>query len=264
VINSRLSIDAMCTFRWSFDRELALWQDLGARHAGLLMNKIDDDPDRHLAALDDAGIRISTLITAGFQLADRSTWDQTRATQRAMIDRVAAHDGHSIYFTTGRTVRCDWDEDVALFAEAVAPSVEHGRAKGVIAAFEPSLRTSASFCTRLADAVDIAERTGLGIVSDFSNNWMERGLAQTLKRAMPHIALVQIGDIAISGSGGRSHIGRGDLPLERMMGDVMSAGYEGVFDLEVVPADYTVDTNETELRAGIAAASELLDTMGIR
>lgn len=259
----RLSVDAMCTFRWPFERELALWKDLGVRHAGLLMNKIADDPERHLGALDDAGIRISTLITGGFRLAAPETWDVTREAQKAMIDMVAAHGGHSIYFTTGRTVNCDWEEDVALFAQAVAPTAEHARAKGVIAAFEPSLRTSVSFCTRLADALEIAERTGLGIVSDFSNNWMERGLAATLKRAMPHIALVQIGDIAISGPGGRSHVGQGDLPLARMMSDVLDAGYEGVFDLEVVPADYTADTDEAELRAGIAAASDLLHAAGI-
>ncbi|MFK4870523.1 sugar phosphate isomerase/epimerase family protein [Novosphingobium sp. ZW T3_23] len=261
--NARLSVDAMCSFQWPFERELALWRDMGVRHAGLLMNKIADDPKTKLAALDGVGIRISTLITAGFQLADRSNWDATRAIHREMIDLVAAHEGHSIYFTTGRTIRCDWDEDCALFAEAVAPTVEHARRQGVIAAFEPSLRTSASFCTTLSDAIEVAERTGLGIVSDFGNNWMERGLPKTLKRAMPHIALVQIGDIAISGRGGRAHIGQGDLPLKRMMGDVLDAGYEGVFDLEVVPADYAAETDEGELRAGIQAASDLLDAMNV-
>ncbi len=261
--NARLSVDAMCSFQWPFERELALWTDMGVRHAGLLMNKIADDPETKLSALDRAGIRISTLITAGFQLTDRSTWDATRAAHRAMIDLVAAHEGHSIYFTTGRTVRCDWDEDCALFAEAVAPTVEHANRQGVLAAFEPSLRTSVSFCTTLSDAIEVAERTGLDIVSDFGNNWMERELPKTLTRAMPHIALVQIGDIVISGRGGRAHIGQGDLPLKRMMGDVLDAGYEGVFDLEVVPADFTAETDEDELRAGIQSASDLLDAMNI-
>ena len=97
----------MCTFRWPFERELALWKDVGVGHAGLLMNKIADDPGRHLGALDDAGIRISTLITAGFQLAAPETWGATRETHKAMIDLVAAHGGHSIYFTSGRTVRLE-------------------------------------------------------------------------------------------------------------------------------------------------------------
>ncbi|HUD30923.1 MAG TPA: TIM barrel protein [Novosphingobium sp.] len=263
MIHPKLSVDAMCSFRWPFARDLAVWRDMGVRHAGLLISKIADEPDRHLDALDAAGIAVSTLITGGFLLGDRTTWDATRRDHRQAIDLVAAHGGHSIYFTTGRTVNCDWDEDLALFAEAVAPTVAHAREKGVVAAFEPSLRTSVSFCTRLADAVEIADRTGLGIVSDFGNNWMERGLSATLRRAMPHVALVQIGDVAISGPGGRLHVGSGDLPLRRMMGDVLDAGYTGVFDLEVVPADYSAETDEEELRAGIAAASALLDDMGV-
>jgi hypothetical protein len=48
-----------------------------------------------------------------------------------------------------------------------------------------------------------------------------------------------------------------------MMNEVLDAGYEGVFDLEVVPADYTADTGEAEFRAGIKAASDLLYAAGI-
>jgi sugar phosphate isomerase/epimerase len=259
----RLSVDAMCSFRWPFEREFALWKDMGVRHAGLLMNKIEHDAERYLDAMDEARIGISTMITAGFDLTNPATWEETRALQRRMIDLVANHSGHSIYFTTGRTVRCDWNEDLALFEEAVAPTVAYGRKRDVLASFEPSLRTSASFCTTLRDAIDVAERTGLKIVSDFGNNWMERDWAATVRRAMPHIALIQIGDIDIAGRGGRSHIGKGDLPVKRMIDDILRAGYDGVFDLEVVPADYSAETDEAELREGISAASALLYELGV-
>jgi sugar phosphate isomerase/epimerase len=268
-VNPRLSIDSMCTFTWPFEQELALWSELGVRHVGLLINKVDDAPERKLKQLDDAGIRISTLIVGGFQLADRSNWAATQAAQRAAIDMVAEHRGLSIYFTSGRTVRCDWDEDFALLAEAVAPTVAYGRERGVIAALEPTTRTSSSFVTTLADGIDVAERTGLGIVADFANVWAERGLPQTIRRAAPHVALWQIDDIVIGGTGrpapgGRAHIGEGELPLERMMRDVLASGYREVFDLEVVPADFTQPIDEAELRRGIAAASALLDTMGVQ
>ena len=46
-----LSIDAMSTFNWSFDQDLALWKDLGVRHAGLLISKIADDPAREVRTL---------------------------------------------------------------------------------------------------------------------------------------------------------------------------------------------------------------------
>ena len=73
-----------------------------------------------------------------------------------------------------------------------------------------------------------------------------------------HIALVQIGDIDVDASAGRVHVGMGDLPLKRIIGDVLDAGYEGVFDLEVVPADFSAETDEHDLRRGIEAASALM------
>lgn len=262
MINPRLSVDAMCTFSWPFARERAVWLDMGLRHAGLLHNKVRDDP-AGLDELDAAGMGISTVITGAFDLADRSSWEATRALQREAIDLAAAHYGHSIYFTSGRTVRHDWNEDLELLAEAVAPTVAYGKERGVIAAFEPTLRTSVSFCTSLLDAIDVAERTGLGIVADFGNNWMERDLEDRLRRAMPHIALVQIDDIDPAANGGRVHVGQGTLPLHRWLTTILDAGYEGVFDLEVVPADFSAATDEAELRAGIEAASRLLDDLGI-
>ena len=268
MMHPRLSVSAMCSFRWSFDQDLALWSDLGVRHAGLLISKLTDDPQDKMARLAAAGIGCSTLITGGFDLRDPETWDRTRAQHRHAIDLVASIGGHSIYFTSGRTVRCDWDEDLGLFAEAVAPSLAYANDQGVLCAFEPTQRTSVSFVTTLADAIDAAECTGLKIVADFGNNWMERDLPSLLERAMPHIALMQIGDMVIGSSGkpppgGRAHIGQGELPLKRMMQDVLDAGYAGVFDLEVVDADFAADCDETELRRGIEAASRLLTDMGI-
>jgi hypothetical protein len=237
----------MCTFSWSFEQELTLWSDMGVRHVGLLINKVADAPERKLKQLDDAGIRISTLIVGGFQLADRSTWAANQAAHREAIDMVAEHGGLSIYFTSGRTVRCDWDEDFALLAEAVAPTVAYGKQRGVIAALEPTTRTATSFVTTLADGIDVAERTGLGIVADLANVWTERGLPRTIQRAAPHVALWQIDDIVI---GGLQH--------------VLDTGYREVFDLEVVAADFTQPIDEAELRRGIAAASALLDRMGVK
>lgn len=268
MIHKRLSVDAMCTFPWSFDQDLALWSDMGVRHAGLLVSKIGDDPDGNMARLTAAGIHCSTLITEAFELRDPDSWDRTRASHRAAIDLVAKHGGHSIYFTPGRTTCVSWAEDLNRLAEAVAPTVAYAREKSVLAAIEPSIRTSVSFVNSLRDAIDVAERTGIGLIADFGNMWMERDFRETLARAMPHIALMQIGDVIIGSTGrpapgGRVHIGEGELPLKRMMQDVLDAGYAGVFDLEVVGPNFATGCDEPALRRGIEAASALLVGMGI-
>jgi sugar phosphate isomerase/epimerase len=264
----RLSVDSMCSFRWSFEQDLALWSSMKLHHAGLLITKLAGDPDGRMQQLTDAGIRASTLITESFDLCDPESWDATRAAHRDAIDLMARHGGHSIYFTPGRTTTISWQEDFDRLAEAIAPTVAYGREKGVLAAIEPTQRTSSSFVTTLRDAVDVAERTGVSIVADFASIWMERDLRDVLHRAMPHVALMQIDDIVIGGRGrpapgGRVHIGDGELPIHRMMQDVLDAGYTGVFDLEVVAADFTQDCDEGELRRGIDAASALLHELGI-
>ena len=155
-----------------------------------------------------------------------------------------------------------------LFAEAVAPTVAHAKSRGVLAAIEPSLRTSVSFVNTLRDAIDVAELTGIGLIADFGNMWMERDFRDVLFAAMPHIALMQIGDVVIGSPGkpppgGRCHIGEGELPLHRMMQDVLDAGYKGVFDLEVVGPNFDADCDEAALRRGVASAAALLREMGI-
>src|SRR5690606_20043276 len=111
------------------------------------------------------------------------------------IDAVAAHGGWSIYITPGRTTFAPWGEVLDVFAEAVAPSSAYARDKGVRLALEPSLRSDVSFVNTVRDAIDVAERTGIGIVVDFGNCWMERDFREVVLRAAPHIALVQVGDV---------------------------------------------------------------------
>jgi sugar phosphate isomerase/epimerase len=266
--NHRLSISAMCSYPWTFDQDLALWEDVGAQYVGLIVAKLDPDPEYCMARLTETGITASTLITRGFDLAAPETWEATRDTHRAVIDLAARHGARSIYFTSGRTTGARWSEDLARLADAVGPTVEHAKARGVPAAIEPSLRTSVSFVNTLRDAIDVAERTGLGLVADFGNMWMERDFREVVARAVPHLVLMQIGDMVIGSPerpapGGRAHIGEGELPLRRMITDILDAGYQGLFDLEVVPADFTQGYDAATLVRGVANASALLDELGV-
>jgi sugar phosphate isomerase/epimerase len=258
----------MSTFNWSFDQDLALWTDMGVRHAGLLISKIEDNPAGKFARLRAAGIQSSTVIVNSFDLRNPGSWDKTRATHASMIDLVADTGGHSIYFTPGRTTGAQWREVLELFTQAVAPSVTYARKRGVHLAIEPSLRTDASFINTIRDAIDVAEHTGVELVVDFGNMWMERDAREVLKHAAPHIALIQICDVIIGGGGkpppgGRVHIGEGELPIRRLMQEVLDSGYRGVFDLEVLGPLIEKEGYDSAVRRGVASASALLYEMGV-
>lgn len=264
----RLSLDAMSTFKWTFDQDLALWRDLAVRHAGLLISKIDDDAVTKFSRVREAGIQVSTVIVGSFDLRRADTWDRTRASHREVIDRLAEVGGHSLYFTPGRTTGAPWREVLEIFAQAVGPSVAYAKQRGVHLAIEPSLRTDVSFVNTLRDAIDVAERTGAEIVVDFGNMWMERDAREVLQRASPHIALVQICDVIIGETGrpppgGRVHIGEGELPLRRLMHEVLDSGYQGVFDLEVLGPRIESEGYDSAVRRGVENASAFLRELGV-
>jgi len=264
----RLSIDALSSFNWSFDQDLALWRELDVRYAGLLISKIADDLPGKVQRLLDAGIRPSTIVTGGFDLGEQSSWERNRALLKAIIDAVEGAGGGTAYMTPGRTTGAPWGEVLDTFAEAVAPSVAYARDHGVRLAFEPSLRTDVSFVNTLRDAVDVCERTGLGLIADFGNCWMERDLASVLQRAAPHIALVQICDVVIGGNGrpppgGRVHIGEGELPVRRLIREVLATGYQGPFDLEVLGPLIEAEGYDSAIRRGVKLASDFLTEAGV-
>lgn len=269
MIHPQLSVNALSSINWSFEQDLALWQELGVHHAGLLISKLADDIDGKLAQLLDAGIRPTTIVCGSFDLRTPESWDKTRDALHGIVDSVAAVDrACSVYFTTGRTTGAPWDEMLDIFTEAVTPCVEHARHRGIALAFEPSLRTDVSFVHTLRDAIDVAERTGLGLIADFGNCWMERGLAETLIRAGSKIILTQIGDVTIGGSGipgpgGRVPIGDGELPVRRLLQNIVDSGYQGLFDLEVLGPSVESEGYKSALRRGVTTASALLSDVGI-
>lgn len=268
MMHPRLSVNALSSFNWSFDQDIQLWQALGVRNAGLLISKIGDDIHGKLARLRAADIGLSTVVCGSLPLRNPEAWDGARATINTVLDEVAAVGGQCVYFPTGRTTGAPWRDVLDTFAEAIAPCVAHAKRCGVRLAFEPSLRTDASFVNTLRDAVDVAELTGLGLVADFGNCWMERDLREVLLRAAPHIALVQIDDVIIGGAGrpnpgGRVHIGEGELPLARLMQDILATGYRGLFDLEVLGPAIEAEGYDSALRRGVKSASAFLAEMGV-
>jgi sugar phosphate isomerase/epimerase len=266
-VHARLAISALSSFGWSFDQDLALWRDLRLHHAGLWARKLDPGRPAKIAELQAAGIRSSTVVSGTFDLGAPDTWPRSHDAIRASVSTAADTDGTSVYITPGRADGRRWDELFAAFAEAVAPSVADAADHGVRLSIEPSVRCDVSFVNTLHDAIDVAEATGVGIVVDFGNCWMERDLARVIGRAAPHIGLVQLCDIRLGpdapSAGSRVLPGDGQLPLARMIGDVLDAGYTGLFDLEVVGAEVEREGYESTLRRGVDVVSGFLESLGL-
>jgi sugar phosphate isomerase/epimerase len=256
-------VSALSSINCSFDQDLALWRELGFSHAGLIGNKLAEDREDKVARFRAAGLRSSTVVCGTLPLDAPERWGDVRAWIIDHLDLAAATGGTSAYCPPGRSTGAPWREVLDAYAQVVEPCVAYARERGLTFDMEPSVRTDVSFVTTLRDAVDVAEFTGVGLIVDFGNCWMERDLREVLQRATPHITLVQINDVRIGATNERVHLGEGNLPIHRLMDEVLSTGYRGVFDLEVLGPTIEAEGYESALKRGVEKASALLTELGI-
>ncbi len=78
------------------------------------------------------------------------------------------------------------------------------------------------------------------------------------------LALVQISDFELGtlDTPNRSVIGDGDIPLERLLGILLDAGYEGYFDLEILGPRIEAEGYLPATRRSLERASEMLGRLG--
>ena len=77
---------------------------------------------------------------------------------------------------------------------------------------------------------------------------------------MPMTGLVQASDYVLGDRTApcRAVPGDGAIPLERLLGDILDAGYTGVFDLELVGPRIEAEGNRAATRRAAERLSEIL------
>jgi sugar phosphate isomerase/epimerase len=148
----------------------------------------------------------------------------------------------------------------------MAPHVARANELGVRVALEPTnpLRTDVSFVHCVRDAMDLAVLADMAIVVDFYSSWYERGLDELVHKHIDLVGLVQICDYKLGtfDMPNRSAIGEGNIPVERMMGLMLEAGYEGPFDLEILGPRIEAAGYRDSIAASIERAGEMLSRLG--
>jgi sugar phosphate isomerase/epimerase len=237
----------------------------GAERVGLAPRQLlEGGLDASLETLRRSRIEITHLGHGPFvPIAEPTRYDRARAALRRSLDLAAAVDARCVYGPAGGAPALEWEDAAAAFARAIAPAAQHARAAGVGLLLEPtiSLFADVSMLQTLHDTVDLAERCGVGICLDIQHCWTERNLRDAIRRAIPLTGLVQLSDWV---PGNRHHFravpGDGVIPLTRIVGWILEAGYTGLFDLEVY-AEPGIAAGETIARA-IERGEALLARLG--
>ena len=242
-MHPRVCVSAISTFNLSLPEDLEFWSRHHIDTVGVSVAKLErfgwEDGTKVVSEAVGRGLRVANLIGLGpFDLANPASWPKQQARLVHSIETAAAVGAECMVFTTGPFAPLTWEEAADNLERALGPVLTEAQTRGVPFAIEHtnSLRVDVGFVHTLRDAIDLARRFDVGVCMELNACWAERGLATTIRDGIDRIRLVQVSDFKVGtvASSQRLVPGDGDIPLERILRAVLDAGYEGVFDLELI------------------------------
>jgi sugar phosphate isomerase/epimerase len=264
VVRPPVSVSAICTYQWSLDQDLAFYAAHDIRSVGVSLAKLE----RHgvedgAARVRDAGLGVTNLIGLGpFHLAASEQWSHQRDRLLRALDAAVTVGAGCMVLTTGPAGALTWEDAADRFADALGPILVASRGAGVPIALEHtnSLRVDVGFVHTLRDAIDLARRVDIGVCMEINACWAERDLAGTIATGVDRIRLVQVSDYAIGtlSTPARLVPGDGDIPIPRILGQVLDAGYRGCFDLELIGPAIEDEGYERAVPRAVAVLDRLL------
>jgi sugar phosphate isomerase/epimerase len=267
-VHDRVSLSAISSFKWTLDEDLAFYERAGVTAIGASLAKLEaagiEDGARRL---HDSGVRVTNLIGLGpFHLDRPEQWLTQRDRIRRAVDAAEAVRAECMILTTGPAGQLPWEDAADALETALKPVVEDAHARGIPFGLEHtnSLRADVGFIHSLKDCVDVARRLGIGVCVETNACWAERGLADTIRDGVDTFRIVQVSDYSIgtTSTPNRRVPGDGDIPFERILGQLLAAGYEGAFDLELIGPKIDEEGYEKACTRSVENLGRILDELG--
>jgi len=254
----RISVSGSCSTRQSLAEDLELWARHGVGTVSIPAAKIGAGDPRRVA---DAGLRVASVLALGPRLDDVATWGAFRDRLHQLVAAAGLMGCELVVLTTGSAGPLPWDEAADAVGALLSPVLD-GAAVAVALEHTNQLRSDISFVHRLGDAVDLARQLGLGVVVESTACWQERDLSRTIAQAAPLIRLVHMSDLGpvVHSTPDRLVPGDGVVPLTRLAGDLLVAGYGGLFELEYAGPRIEAMGYESALARALPALAGILES----
>lgn len=215
-----------------------------------------------------AGVRIAS-INHPFAVHPDLEYDGARATGALddVIEIAVSLGCPEIYLLTGARGALTWEQAADRFCELVAPCRDRAEAAGVRLLVEnaSSFNADIHIAHTLPDTISLATAAGIGVCIDVHACWTEAGLSERIRRALPHTGLIQVSDYVLGDRCApcRAVPGDGVIPLRRIIGDALDAGYAGAFDIELVGPRIEEEGPHAATARAAHRISDLLTELGV-
>lgn len=240
----RLSINEVTTFRWSFDEDVMHYAAAGIKSIGVWRPKVSDFGEEKAAELlADTGLAVSNLLwTGGFTGHEGRTFRESVEDALEAIRLAGMLKARNLIVYSGPRNRHTENHAKRLVKWALAELAPAADSHGVTLAFEPMHPVYSLEWTFLNDVdqtLDLIDEAGcpqVKLAFDSFHLGRQPALLERMPELAPRIGIVHLGDSKAppQREQNRCRLGEGDVPLRSVVDALVSAGYRGYFDVELM------------------------------
>jgi sugar phosphate isomerase/epimerase len=270
-IHPRVSVHAASSLKWSLQQDIDFLKRSQISTMGVAYGKALSDPANALAMIRQSGLATScvTAHAGGQSLIAPPDGADLPALRilKPSIDFAAALSRVPCYFASYVSPpRIPTDTAYDALVAALPPVVEYAAKIGVPLAIEhnhPSMREN-GFIQSLSDAVELAETLDVGVCLELQNCWTERRLPEIFRAHANRFVVAQVSDYLIGETTrlNRRVPGDGSIPLEWLLGQLLDAGYQGCFEVEILGPAIESEGYESAILRSVDWLNERLQKWG--
>jgi sugar phosphate isomerase/epimerase len=256
------------TYRWSLEEDIYHYLESGFEALGVWRRKLADyGEEAGIDLIAGSGLRVSNLLWAGgFTGNDGRSYAEAIDDAAHAIRLAAAMNAGCLVVYCGGRNNHTFRHAERLLRGALEELLEFAEDANVVLALEPMHPACAAdwtFLTDLESTIALVEEFDsphLKLVFDAYHFGHDRSVLANLPEIVPHTALVQLGDRLTEHNidQERCALGEGIVPLSEIVGELLEAGYQGDFEVELAGQDIELNDYESLLDHSKRAFDELL------
>lgn len=244
---SKIAINEMTTYRWSFEEDVNNYAAADIRAIGVWRQKLSDfGEDKGIDLLAEKGMAASSLLWAGgFTGSDGRSFKESMADAEEAIRLAGALQAPCLTIYSGARGGHTNNHARRLLKSALkelAPVASAYHVDLAIEPMHPGCAAEWTFLTNLQETVaflDELDCPQLKLAFDTYHLGHEPALLSRLPHLASRVAVVQLGDAkhAPAGEQNRCRLGEGVIPMRQIVATLAQAGYSGYFEVELLGED---------------------------
>lgn len=244
---ARLSMNEMTTYRWAFETDVQRYAEAGVDAIGVWRQKLSDfGEEKGVELLEESPLDVSCLMWAGgFTGSDGRTYRDSVADAIEAVHLARDLQAASLVVYSGGRAGHTHNHARRLFRSALKDVCAVAQQESVTLAIEPMHPGCAAewtFLTCLEETLETiaaVESPNLKMVFDAYHLGFDPAVVSRIPEILPLVSLVQLGDgrQPPNGEPNRCRLGDGCIPLREIVDALIAAGYDGVFDIELMGED---------------------------